>query len=86
MPATRCLQRDASILLARGEPFLDAMGHPRWWFDLLTTEPLPRFTDFRPGTVGEYLNTICSTPAFTFDFWPRIKSQWPGKPVVKGIH
>lgn len=64
---------------------LDAMGHPRWWFDLLTTEPLAFASlDRWPGTVGEYLNTVFD-PSLTFDDLAWIKSQWPGKLVVKGI-
>src|SRR5437762_2128888 len=37
---------------------LDAVPHPRWWFDLLTTEPLSFASlDRWPGTVAEYLDT-----------------------------
>ena len=38
---------------------LDAVPHPRWWFDLLTTEPLSFASlDRWPGTVAEYLDTM----------------------------
>ncbi|MCV7353365.1 alpha-hydroxy acid oxidase [Mycobacterium parmense] len=64
---------------------LDAAGHPRWWFDLLTTEPLAFASlDRWPGTVAEYLSTMFD-PSLTFDDLEWIKAQWPGKLVVKGI-
>jgi L-lactate dehydrogenase (cytochrome) len=64
---------------------LDAVPHPRWWFDLLTTEPLAFASlDRWPGTVGEYLSTMFD-PSLTFDDLAWIKAQWPGKLVVKGI-
>ncbi len=64
---------------------LDALPHPRWWFDLFTTEPLSFASlDRWPGTVGEYLNTMFD-PSVTFDDLAFIKNRWPGKLVVKGI-
>jgi len=64
---------------------LDALGRPRWWFDLLTTEPLAFASlDRWSGTVGEYLDTMFD-PSVTFADLAWIKSQWPGKLVVKGI-
>jgi L-lactate dehydrogenase (cytochrome) len=64
---------------------LDALPHPKWWFDLLTTEPLSFASlDRWPGTVGEYLSTMFD-PSLTFDDLEWIKAQWPGKLVVKGI-
>ncbi|MBW0013022.1 alpha-hydroxy acid oxidase [Mycobacterium sp.] len=64
---------------------LDAVPHPKWWFDLLTTEPLAFASlDRWPGTVGEYLSTMFD-PSLTFDDLEWIKAQWPGKLVVKGI-
>ncbi|TAM67081.1 alpha-hydroxy acid oxidase [Mycobacterium sp.] len=64
---------------------LDAVPHPRWWFDLLTTEPLAFASlDRWPGTVAEYLSTMFD-PSLTFDDLEWIKEQWPGKLVVKGI-
>jgi len=64
---------------------LDAAGHPRWWFDLLTTEPLAFASlDRWPGTVGEYLDTMFDPSVTSADLaW--IKTQWPGRLVVKGI-
>ena len=64
---------------------LDAALRPRWWFDLLTTEPLSFASlDRWSGTVGEYLDTMFD-PSLTFDDLAWIKAQWPGKLVVKGI-
>jgi L-lactate dehydrogenase (cytochrome) len=64
---------------------LDAVSRPRWWFDLLTTEPLAFASPDRlSGTVAEYLDTMFD-PTVTFDDLAWIKTQWPGKLVVKGI-
>jgi L-lactate dehydrogenase (cytochrome) len=64
---------------------LNAVPRPRWWFDLLTTEPLAFASlDRWSGTVGQYLDTMFD-PSLTFDDWAWIKAQWPGKLVVKGI-
>jgi L-lactate dehydrogenase (cytochrome) len=64
---------------------LDAIPHPKWWFDLLTTEPLAFASlDRWSGTVAEYLSTMFD-PSLTFDDLEWIKAQWPGKLVVKGI-
>ncbi|OBF80461.1 alpha-hydroxy-acid oxidizing enzyme [Mycobacterium sp. 852002-51163_SCH5372311] len=64
---------------------LDALPHPHWWFDLVTTEPLAFASlDRWSGTVGEYLNTMFDA-SVTFDDLAWIKDQWPGKLVVKGI-
>lgn len=64
---------------------LDASRHPRWWFDLLTTDPLSFASlDRWSGTVGEYLDTMFD-PSLTFEDLKWIKAQWPGKLVVKGI-
>jgi L-lactate dehydrogenase (cytochrome) len=64
---------------------LDAAPHLKWWFDLLTTEPLAFASlDRWSGTVGEYLSTMFD-PSLTFDDLEWIKAQWPGTFVVKGI-
>src|ERR1700754_317642 len=64
---------------------LDAVPRPRWWFDLLTTEPLSFASlDRWPGTVAQYLDTMFD-PTVTFDDLAWIKSQWPNKLGVKGI-
>jgi L-lactate dehydrogenase (cytochrome) len=63
----------------------DALRHPRWWFDFLTTEPLSfALFDRWPGTVAELLDTMFDA-TITFDDLAWIMSQWPNKFVVKGI-
>ncbi len=64
---------------------LDALPRPRWWFDLLTTEPLSFASlDRWPGTVAEYLDSTFD-PTVTYEDLAWIKKQWPNKLVVKGI-
>lgn len=63
----------------------DAIPHPRWWIDLLTTEPLSFASlDRLPGTVAEYLDSAFD-PTMTFEDLAWIKDQWPNRLVVKGI-
>jgi L-lactate dehydrogenase (cytochrome) len=64
---------------------LNALPRPQWWFDLLTTEPLAFASlDRWSGTVAELLDTMFD-PTVTHDDLVWIKSQWPGRLVVKGI-
>ncbi|BBY83570.1 alpha-hydroxy-acid oxidizing enzyme [Mycolicibacterium pulveris] len=64
---------------------LDALPRARWWFDLLSTEPLAFASlDRWPGTVAEYLDTMFD-PTVTFEDLVWIKKQWPNRLVVKGI-
>ncbi|WP_120314125.1 alpha-hydroxy acid oxidase [Mycolicibacterium elephantis] len=64
---------------------LDALPRARWWFDLLSTEPLAFASlDRWPGTVAEYLDTMFD-PTVTFEDLAWIKKQWPNRLVVKGI-
>lgn len=63
----------------------NALPRPQWWIDFLTTEPLAFASlDRWSGTVAELLDTMFD-PTVTFDDLTWIKSQWPGKVVVKGI-
>lgn len=64
---------------------LDAARRPRWWFDLLTTEPL-MFASFDrwPGTVAELLDTMFDSTV-TFEDLTWIRQQWGGRLVVKGV-
>jgi L-lactate dehydrogenase (cytochrome) len=64
---------------------LDAAWRPRWWFDLLTTEPLT-FASFNrwPGTVAQLLDTMFD-PTVTYDDLGWIREQWGGRLVVKGV-
>ncbi|MEO6793470.1 MAG: alpha-hydroxy acid oxidase [Mycobacterium sp.] len=65
--------------------FADAITHPAWWFDLLTTEPLAFASlDRWSGTVAQYMDTMFD-PSLTFDDLAWVRSQWPGRFVVKGI-
>lgn len=64
---------------------IDAARHPAWWFDLFTTEPLAFASlDRWSGTVAQYMDTMFD-PSLTFDDLAWVKSQWPGRFVVKGI-
>lgn len=64
---------------------LNAIPRPRWWFDFLTTEPVQfAMFDGWDGTVAELLDTMFD-PTVDFDDLRWIKSQWPGKFVVKGV-
>jgi L-lactate dehydrogenase (cytochrome) len=64
---------------------LDAARRPRWWIDLLTTEPLS-FASFDrwPGTVAQLLDTMFD-PTVTFDDLTWIRQQWNARLVVKGV-
>jgi L-lactate dehydrogenase (cytochrome)/glycolate oxidase len=64
---------------------LDAIPHPRWWLDFLTTEPLSFASlDRWPGTVAELLDSMFDPTVTTADLaW--VKEQWPGRLVVKGV-
>ena len=64
---------------------IDALPRPAWWFNFLTTEPLAFASLSRwPGTVAELLDTMFD-PAVTYEDLAWIRSQWPGKLVVKGV-
>jgi L-lactate dehydrogenase (cytochrome) len=59
--------------------------HPRWWFDLLTTEPL-EFASFNrfAGTVAELVGQVFD-PAVTLRDLAWLREIWTGPLVVKGI-
>ncbi len=64
---------------------INALPRPAWWFNLLTTEPLALASLSRwPGTVAGLLDTMFD-PAITYEDLAWVRSQWPGKLVVKGI-
>ena len=59
--------------------------HPRWWIDLLTSEPLEfaSLTSF-DGTVAELVDKMFDPSAGVDDLaW--VKERWQGPVVVKGI-
>jgi L-lactate dehydrogenase (cytochrome) len=63
----------------------NAALHPRWWIDLLTTEPL-QFASLSSwgGTIGELVDKVFE-PAATLADVDRLRADWPGKLVVKGV-
>jgi L-lactate dehydrogenase (cytochrome) len=63
----------------------DAALHPRWWADLLTTEPL-EFASLRSwgGTVAELVDRVFDPSASLADI-AVLREAWPGSLVVKGI-
>ncbi len=64
---------------------LNSMTKLEWCFNFLTTEPLS-FASFDAwsGTVADFLDAMFD-PSVTFDDLSWVKSQWPGKLVVKGV-
>ncbi|GAA4348789.1 alpha-hydroxy acid oxidase [Angustibacter luteus] len=64
---------------------VNAIPRPAWWVNFLTTEPLSFASlDRWSGTVAELLTTMFD-PTVTYQDLAWIKSQWPGKVVVKGV-
>lgn len=64
---------------------LDMASYPRWWFNLLTTEPLEFATlSSTEGTVADLIGRVFD-PAITMDDLDWLRSVWPGRLVVKGI-
>ena len=58
---------------------------PRWWGNLLTTEPL-EFASLRStgGTVAELINSVFD-PSITMSDVAWLRDAWPGAIVVKGV-
>jgi len=64
---------------------IDMAAYPRWWFNLLTTEPLQFATlSSTEGTVADLIGRVFD-PAITMDDLDWLRSVWQGKLVVKGI-
>jgi L-lactate dehydrogenase (cytochrome) len=63
----------------------NAAVHPRWWVDLLTTEPL-EFASLRSwgGTVAELADRVFE-PAATLADLRALRESWRGALVVKGV-
>jgi L-lactate dehydrogenase (cytochrome) len=63
----------------------NAARHPRWWVDLLTTEPL-EFASLSSwgGTVAELADRVFE-PAATLADLRALRAAWPGALVVKGV-
>ncbi|ANY07602.1 alpha-hydroxy acid oxidase [Pseudonocardia sp. HH130630-07] len=64
---------------------LDGARRPRWWFDLLTTEPLT-FESLAAGgrSPFEMINQVFD-PALTLDDVAWLREAWSGSLVIKGI-
>jgi L-lactate dehydrogenase (cytochrome) len=63
----------------------DMALHPRWWMNLLTTEPLTFATlTSTEGTVADLIARVFD-PAITLGDLDWLRSVWPGRLVVKGI-
>jgi L-lactate dehydrogenase (cytochrome) len=65
---------------------LNAARHPRWWFNLLTTEPL-RFASLTSwqGTVADLVNHMFD-PTVTTEQLTWVRRLWSGPLIVKGIN
>lgn len=64
---------------------VNAIPRPEWWINFLTTPPL-EFASLNSwgGTVGELIDKMFD-PTVTFADLKWIRSEWPGKLVIKGI-
>jgi L-lactate dehydrogenase (cytochrome) len=63
----------------------DVLAHPRWWLNLLTTEPL-KFASLSAwnGTVAELAQAMFDPSAGIRDLeW--LRETWPGTLIVKGV-
>jgi L-lactate dehydrogenase (cytochrome) len=63
----------------------NAAVHPRWWVDLLTTEPL-QFASLQSwgGTIGELVDRMFEPSATVADV-RALRADWSGPLVVKGV-
>lgn len=63
----------------------DMARHPRWWLNLLTTAPLEfaTLTSWH-GTVAELVGQLFD-PSADLDDLARLRADWPGALVVKGV-
>lgn len=65
--------------------FLDGALHPRWWMDLLTTEPLTFANLASPGdSVADLIDRVLD-PGVTMADLEWVRETWPGTLVVKGV-
>jgi L-lactate dehydrogenase (cytochrome) len=64
---------------------LDMSLHPRWWANLLTTEPL-EFASLRDsgGSVAELVDRMFD-PSVTVADLGWLRENWPGRIVLKGV-
>jgi L-lactate dehydrogenase (cytochrome) len=63
----------------------NAIPRPGWWINFLTTPPL-EFASLShwEGTVAELIDKMFD-PSVTFEDLKWIRSEWPGKLVIKGV-
>ena len=63
----------------------NAIPRPEWWINFLTTPPL-EFASLNNwgGTVAELIDKMFD-PTVTFEDLKWIRSEWPGKLVIKGV-
>jgi L-lactate dehydrogenase (cytochrome) len=63
----------------------NAIPRPEWWINFNTTPPL-EFASLNSwgGTVGELIDKMFD-PTVTFEDLKWIRSEWPGKLVIKGV-
>lgn len=65
--------------------FLNGALHPRWWVDLLTTEPLAFANLTSPGdTIADLIDRVLD-PGVTMADLEWLRDVWPGTLVVKGV-
>ncbi len=64
---------------------IQAVRHPAWWFDFLTSEPLSFATaGGAPDDLAGIINTMFD-PAVTLRDIEWLRSVWPGRILVKGV-
>ena len=64
---------------------LDMALHPRWWGNVLTTEPITFATlSSTEGTVADLIGRVFD-PAITVEDLDWLRGAWPGTLTVKGI-
>ncbi|MGW4332181.1 alpha-hydroxy acid oxidase [Rhodococcus koreensis] len=64
---------------------VDIVRHPRWWVDVVTTEPLSFASlDSYPGSVAQLINEMFD-PSLTFSDLDWLRREWRGRLVVKGV-
>lgn len=70
---------------------LDVMSHPRWLLDLVTSKPITmaNLVGLRAGRSNSaslaQMNMDLLNPAYSWDDVSRLREEWKGKLLVKGI-
>ena len=72
---------------------LEALGHPAWVLRYLRTGGIPMMRNWRPyaaetataAEVADLYGTLTPAPMVTWESLRRIRDQWPGPLVVKGL-